>query len=268
MSTIKRVPGGVAKAEALPANGNGAKGTRATTTTACVIMGHGRAGFTLADALRDYGISARAGLATGEGLQAISDENPEVILVGRDTGSLELPRAVGLARESAPGARILVLIDAVDLNKAREAVDAGADDVVTPPHAAHHVVLRISMALNRSRQTMVGPPPATNGHPPAHPSQDPGLEVADAERALILNGHKIQLAPRELDLLRILDRARGSVVSREALLSEIWGKELDDDAVLDATIHRLRRKIEEVVPASRILVTVRGIGYRLETPPS
>ena len=235
-------------------------------------MGLGRAGEPLGQALRDYGIATRTGLATGEGLQAISEETPDVVLVGQETGNLELDRVVGLARQSAPRATILVLIDAVDLEEARDAVESGADDVVTPPHAANHVALRISVALNRRPRG--GNPTSSHVGPPRQSwstterSDDFALEVADHERALVLRGQKIQLAPRELELLRILDEARGSVVSRETLLGEIWGKNLEDDAVLDATVHRLRRKIEEVLPASEILVTVRGLGYRLESPPT
>ena len=238
-------------------------------------MGLGRGGEALGDALSDYGMATRAGMATGEGLQAISEEAPEVVLVGQDTGHLEPERVVGLVRQSAPKATVLVLIDSVDLDAARQAVELGADDVVTPPHAANHVVLRIAMARNRARSRPSAPERngKANGHSP-NPVIRGGspdgfaLEVADEERALVLRGHKVQLAPRELELLRILNEDRGSVVSRETLLDEIWGKDLEDDAVLDATVHRLRRKIEEVLPASDVLVTVRGIGYRLETPPA
>lgn len=261
MSTVKTDPIGFQDTAALAPSAKKAP-------TACVIMGLGRAGQPLADALEDYGIATRAGVATGEGLQAISEADPDVVLVGRETGNLELDRVVGLVRHSTPKAKILVLIDAIDLDTAREAVEAGADDVVTPPHAANHVVLRISMVLERNSQPrQVQPQIDTSSYQrPAHPSDGFSLEVADQERALILHGQKVQLAPRELQLLQILDEARGSVVSRETLLARIWGKDLEDDAVLDATVHRLRRKIEEVLPASNILVTVRGIGYRLESP--
>lgn len=264
MSTVQTRPMGAAPRP----GGNGIR----RRATGCVIVGLGRAGEPLAQALEDYGIATRASLATGEGLQAISEESPEAVLVGRDTRHLELDRVVGLVRQSAPGATILVLLDAVDLDEARDAVEAGADDVVTPPHAANHVVLRIFMALNRRGAPVANPADQVAAPAPRDLASTPSdgnnltLEVADQERALVVRGQKIQLAPRELELLRILDEARGSVVPRETLLGEIWGKDLEDDAVLDATVHRLRRKIADVLPASAVLVTVRGIGYRLESP--
>jgi DNA-binding response OmpR family regulator len=79
-----------------------------------------------------------------------------------------------------------------------------------------------------------------------------------ADRSFTLSG-------RELEVLVRLMEARGDVVPRQDLLSDIWGDDHRSEAVLDTTVHRLRRKLEEQISRPDLVATVRGVGYRLRT---
>lgn len=236
---------------------------RPRTPESCILVGLGRATSSLAQAIGAEGVQVITVAHPTEALEMARKVLPDLILVGPDMENPGPARFIGLLREAVPAIKVLALLDSADPDPAHHVVLAGADDVVTPPHSLSNVLLRASLALSKGRPRARTATPA-----PAEATMvDNGsfvLEVEDEERALVLGGQRIQLAPRELELLQHLDSARGSVVSRETLLAEIWGKGADDDAVLDATVHRLRRKIDSVAPGDELLVTVRGVGYRLE----
>ena len=76
------------------------------------------------------------------------------------------------------------------------------------------------------------------------------------------------LTGREFELLLRLLQAGGRVVTREALISGIWGNEQYNVGVLEANVHRLRRKLTTMLPHHDLLDTVRGVGYRLSHEPT
>jgi two-component system, OmpR family, response regulator ResD len=183
---------------------------------------------------------------------------PELMVVGQE--SIWDPFAfLSHVREARPDAMILFLAPTNDPGPAMRALTHGADDVVAPPHSLSAVLLRAH--LTRSR----------NGRPAGRPGRGVGGTagrpvVVDRLSRTVQDGDEpSSLTGREFELFERLLSAGGRVVPRETLLADIWGKDQDSEAVLDATVHRLRRKLEDDPAKPVILTTVRGVGYRLET---
>lgn len=180
---------------------------------------------------------------------------PMLILVGGGR-ALEAMGSIQELRAVQPEACILFLSPTTDPEPALQALAHGADDVVPPPHSVATVLLRsrVLWARNYQRDSK-----HQNGSP------DEGRIVVDRLSRMILGrDESMTLTGREFELLERLLQANGRVVRRETILSDIWGSDQNSDAVLDATVHRLRRKLEEDPAEPSILTTIRGIGYRVE----
>jgi two-component system KDP operon response regulator KdpE len=146
---------------------------------------------------------------------------------------------------------ILVLSAVGEEEQKVRALEAGADDYITKPFGARELVARLQAALRRA------------GRPGEEPTVTvEGLEVDLAARTVKRDGESVHLTPIEFDLLRVLVRNRGRLMTHRALLSEVWGPEyVDDIQPLRTHIARLRSKIEpEGRP--RYIVTDPGVGYR------
>lgn len=172
---------------------------------------------------------------------------------------LLLPRRGGLEvcrhlREQGATVPILMLTAKDALDDKVEGLGSGADDYLTKPFAFEELLARIRALLRRSRTL---PPPV--------------LRVGDlvldpASRTVTRGGRRIELTTREFQLLSLLMRHPGQVLSRTLLLSRIWGYDFDGHTnVVEAYIRLLRRKIDagERVP---LIHTVRGAGYVLRPP--
>lgn len=134
-------------------------------------------------------------------------------------------------------------------------LETGADDYVVKPFSLGELLARVRAALRRGRA--------------AQPSKTE-LAVGDLRldfvaRKVFLAGEEVQLAPREFDLLAMLMRNQGAVLSRDLLLAGVWGDDFVGDArTVDVHIRWLREKTESDPSSPERIVTVRGIGYRFE----
>jgi two-component system KDP operon response regulator KdpE len=146
---------------------------------------------------------------------------------------------------------ILVLSAVGEETEKIRALDAGADDYVTKPFAPGELIARLNAALRR-----------------AGPAEEPslsvdGLEVDLAGRRVRRDGEDIHLTPKEFDLLRVLVRNRGRLLTHRTLLGEVWGRAYEEDThTLRVHIANLRRKIEADPQAPRYIRTDPGVGYR------
>jgi two-component system KDP operon response regulator KdpE len=146
---------------------------------------------------------------------------------------------------------ILVLSAVGDEEQKVRALDAGADDYITKPFGTRELVARLQAALRRA------------GRPGDEPALSvDGLEVDLAARTVRRDGEPIHLTPIEFDLLRVLVRNRGRLLTHRALIAEVWGPQyVDDIQPLRTHIARLRAKIE-LGGRPRYIVTDPGVGYR------
>ncbi|SEH49570.1 two component transcriptional regulator, winged helix family [Mycolicibacterium rutilum] len=137
-------------------------------------------------------------------------------------------------------------------------LELGADDYVTKPYSARELIARIRAVLRRGADT--DDPGIADGVLEAGPVR------MDVERHVVsVNGQPITLPLKEFDLLEYLMRNSGRVLTRGQLIDRVWGADyVGDTKTLDVHVKRLRSKIE-ADPANPVhLVTVRGLGYKLE----
>jgi two-component system, OmpR family, response regulator RegX3 len=137
-------------------------------------------------------------------------------------------------------------------------LELGADDYVTKPYSARELVARIRAVLRR------------RGDAAEAPSPDGVLEAGpvrmDVERHVVaVDGEQVPLPLKEFDLLEYLLRNAGRVLTRGQLIDRVWGSDyVGDTKTLDVHVKRLRAKLEPDPANPKYLLTVRGLGYKLE----
>ena len=202
---------------------------------------------------------APAWAETGEdGFFLLSSEHFDVVVLdwmlpGRS--GLEVLKTVR-AKDSRTPVLLLTARDA--LEDRVEGLDSGADDYLVKPFALAELAARLRALLRRATADSSGEEKPTHWH-------IADLDVDVTVRRVTRAGRVIDLTPREYELLILLLRNAGRIVSRETLAREVWQeirRATPLDNVIDVTIARLRRKIDE--PYERkLLHTVRGLGYLL-----
>ncbi|ONM47514.1 response regulator transcription factor [Nocardia donostiensis] len=138
-------------------------------------------------------------------------------------------------------------------------LELGADDYVTKPYSARELIARIRAVLRRGAGDELDPG-TENGVLEAGPVR------MDVDRHTVLvNGKPVTLPLKEFDLLEYLLRNSGRVLTRGQLIDRVWGADyVGDTKTLDVHVKRLRSKIEADPARPEHLVTVRGLGYKLE----
>ena len=140
-------------------------------------------------------------------------------------------------------------------------LEIGADDYLTKPFAMRELVARVRAMLRRARMVSSEAPVAEE--PAGDVVQVADLSLDSKRRTATLDGQSLSLKPKEFDLLLYLARHAGIVLSREALLREVWGYDYPvDTRTVDVHIRWLRSKLERVGGDAAQIETVRGHGYR------
>ena len=136
-------------------------------------------------------------------------------------------------------------------------LELGADDYVTKPYSARELIARIRAVLRRRSAEPDTPTDAVLTGGPAR---------MDIDRHVVtVNGEEVPMPLKEFELLEILLRNVGRVMTRGQLIERVWGADyVGDTKTLDVHIKRLRSKIEPDSSAPRYVVTVRGLGYKFE----
>ena len=142
-----------------------------------------------------------------------------------------------------------------------EALDRGADDYVTKPFGLDELHARIRVALRRS----VGAAGDAGGRITVGP-----LEFDATRHEVRVNGDRVELTPREFELLRVLLGEQGRVVTKGKLLRAVWGQAYQgEDSYVYVHVSQLRHKLAAADPAGKLrdlIVTEPGVGYRVREP--
>jgi two-component system response regulator RegX3 len=135
-------------------------------------------------------------------------------------------------------------------------LELGADDYVTKPYSSRELVARVRAVLRRRAEPEELVPATVEAGPVR----------MDVDRHVVtVSGEAVQLPLKEFELLELLLRNAGRVLTRGQLIDRVWGSDyVGDTKTLDVHVKRLRSKIEPDPSAPRHLVTVRGLGYRFE----
>jgi two-component system, OmpR family, response regulator RegX3 len=134
-------------------------------------------------------------------------------------------------------------------------LELGADDYVTKPFSHRELVARMRAVLRRGQDTELLPDVL----------EAAGVRMDVERHEVSVNGERIKLALKEFELLEMLLRNAGRVMTRGQLIDRIWGADyVGDTKTLDVHIKRLRTKIESDPANPRYLITVRGLGYKFE----
>jgi two-component system response regulator RegX3 len=134
-------------------------------------------------------------------------------------------------------------------------LELGADDYVTKPYSPRELVARIRAVLRRGAEPDLAPM-----------TLESGPVRMDVERHVVtVNGEEQRLPLKEFELLEMFLRNPGRVLTRGQLIDRVWGSDyVGDTKTLDVHVKRLRAKLEEDPAEPRLLVTVRGLGYKLD----
>jgi two-component system, OmpR family, response regulator len=153
---------------------------------------------------------------------------------------------------------IIILTAKADETDKVVGLEIGADDYVTKPFSTRELMARVRALLRRS-QMSEAPVPET----PVLTAGD--LEIDAAHHRALLAGRVLELTAKEFDLLTFLTRNKSLVFSREQLLEKVWGYDFAGETrTVDVHIRWLRQKIEPDAGNPRYIITIRGVGYKLE----
>ncbi len=193
----------------------------------------------------------------GDGRVAIERfraDSPDLVIL-----DLMLPEMSGLdvcrmIRENSTVPIVMVTAKDSEADKVT-GLELGADDYVTKPFSVRELVSRIRAHLRRVR--MQAPPKGEEiltGGP---------VEMDVARHEVRIDGQPVGFPPKEFDLLRTFLTRKGRLLTRDHLIEEIWGYDyVGDTKTLDVHVKRIRQKIEDDPHEPRLLLTVRGLGYK------
>lgn len=150
-------------------------------------------------------------------------------------------------------------------------LEVGADDYVTKPYRLRELVARMRAVLRRAGGA--GGAGGTGGVDGAGPAADGArLEVGDVvvdrdRHEVTVRGEVVAMPLREFELLTLLMANAGRVLTRDLLIDRVWGQDyVGDTKTLDVHVKRIRARVEADPGNPTLLVTVRGVGYRVEVP--
>jgi len=208
-------------------------------------------------ALEDEGYKVLEAADGAAGLAEFAEHDTDLVLLDLrlpDMSGFDVCRALR-ARSIVP---IIIITAQTDTHDLVAGLEAGADDYITKPVVPKELAARIRALLRRvqlqetttPRSTMVG-----------------DVELRREQGIVLKAGREVSLTKTEYRLLCEFADHAGAVLSRDQLLERVWGYEyLGDSRLVDAHVRRLRVKIEDHPDEPRLIVTVRGLGYRLLAP--
>ncbi len=190
-----------------------------------------------------------------EGLQLAVKGSPELILMDLGLPDLDGGELLRMIRAVSQVPVIVITARDEDHNIV-ETLDAGADDYLVKPFSVAQLEARVRAILRRSAGDQV-----------ADILEVGALRINVAAREASLDDERLDLSPKEFDLLRVLAERTGEVVSKRELLAEVWREPYGgSDRTIDVHLSWLRNKLGESAQQPRYIQTVHGVGVKLVAP--
>jgi len=202
-----------------------------------------------------HGYQVEAAADGEEGMQKAFDLSPDLIVL-----DIMLPGWSGLdilteLRERNDTVPVLILSARGSTDHKVEGLSIGADDYLAKPFELRELLARVEAMLRRHGVDQIAEPPFTFGH-----------VVLDRDnRRVVVRGHEVAMSAKEFDLLRYLTQIPGRPRTREQILNQVWGWGFEGSPrTVDNFIRSLRRKVESDPSHPRHILTVQGVGYKLQ----
>jgi len=194
--------------------------------------------------------------ATGkEGLEAAETRQPDLIILDLGLPDMDGLEVIRRLREWTLVPIIVLSAKGQETTKVA-ALDAGADDYIAKPFGVSELLARMRVSLRHATRSRQG------GSTPVFTTGE--LQIDLAQRRMRVKGKGVHLTPIEYRLLTTLAKHAGKVLTRNQLLTEVWGRLYADQAhYLHVHMAQLRRKVENDSTRPRYLLTEPGVGYRL-----
>ena len=205
--------------------------------------------------LADRGYEVRASATAMDGLQSVVNTSPDVVILDMGLPDLDGSELLKMIR-AVSDVPIIVATARGEDGEIVGTLDAGADDYLVKPFSVEQLEARVRAVLRRATIKT-----------PGEPIRIGELMIDDAAREVSLDGRRLQLSPKEFDLLCYLAERPDEVISKQQLLAEVWRQPFGgSDKTVDVHLSWLRKKLGETAAESRYLQTVHGVGVKLVTP--
>src|SRR4051794_8252636 len=205
--------------------------------------------------VNNYELTSAGTLA--EAIRRIASDMPDIVVL-----DLGLPDGDGkdVIRQVREWSAVPIIVLSAREREAEkiEALDLGADDFINKPFGVGELLARMRAALRHRLQRGAETPVLRTGD----------LEIDSVRHRVLRGGGELKLTPKEFELLSLLARHAGKVVTHRQILSAVWGPaHTQDTQYLRVYIGQLRQKIEQDPADPRVILTEPGIGYRIAEAP-
>ncbi len=207
--------------------------------------------------LGELGYAVSSASTGMQGLSMAVDTRPDLVILDLGLPDIDGTQVLAMLR-AVSDVPVIVASARDDDPSLIGCLDAGADDYVVKPYTTAQLEARIRAVLRRT---------ANGGDDRPRATVVGGLTIDPAARTAELDGARLDLSPREFDLLVRLAETPGDVVTKRQLLADVWHQAWGgSDKTVDVHLSWLRRKLGESAAEPRYLHTVRGVGVRLSPP--
>lgn len=198
----------------------------------------------------------------GDGLELARKLNPSLVLLDIMLPTLDGFEVCRILRRESEVPILILTAKGEEVDRV-VGLELGADDYITKPFSIRELVARVRNTLRRAQYLDAGPPPAAATEPDAY--RVGNLEIDLNRHEARLAGAPLNLKPKEFDLLALLTANPGRAFTRDQILEKVWGYDyVGQTRTVDVYVSWLREKLQADPTTAHSIVTIRGVGYRLD----
>lgn len=198
----------------------------------------------------------------GDGLELARKLNPSLVLLDIMLPTLDGFEVCRILRRESEVPILILTAKGEEVDRV-VGLELGADDYITKPFSIRELIARVRNTLRRAQYLDAGTPPAAAAEPDSY--RVGNLEIDLNRHEARLAGAPLNLKPKEFDLLALLAAHPGRAFSRDQILEKVWGYDyVGQTRTVDVYVSWLREKLQADPTTARSIVTIRGVGYRLD----